>query len=150
MATPNATLTHEQSMVALEALLNGPAAPPPAGVTSDFTDPANLHVVGTVVLVLCLTLSMLAVLIRMYTKLFIIRSIAPEDCKCPSLTWLACRATDNLDAVVLAWVIYGPDATCFALLILAGRSDCGSHTIYSHSQIWCIDSYVGRTAERFL
>lgn len=114
MATPTTTLTHEQSMVALEALLNGPAAPPPAGLTSDFTDPANLHLVGTVVLIICLTLSTLAVLMRMYTKLFVVRSLAPEDCKCPSLTWLGCRATDNLDAVVLAWVIYECDATCFS------------------------------------
>lgn len=129
MATPTTTLTPEQSMVALEALLNGPAAPPPAGVTSDFTDPANLHLIGTVVLIICLTLSTLAVLMRMYTKLFVIRSIAPEDCKCPSLTWLGCRATDNLDAVVLAWVTYGRDATCFLLLIFAGQSDCGSDTI---------------------
>ena len=81
MATPTTTLTPEQSMVALQVLLNGPAMPPPPGVTSDFDHPLSDYTVHIVMLTLFITFSTISVLMRMYTKLFLVRSVVLEDCK---------------------------------------------------------------------
>lgn len=54
----------------------------------------------------CMTLATVAVLLRVYTKIFITRSLAKEDCK-----WL-CSASvmilKLLDVIVLAWVSISP------------------------------------------
>lgn len=57
---------------------------PPAGVISNFHDPPNLDVFVILTIVLCATFATLAVLLRMYTKIFIIRALAWEDCKLTS------------------------------------------------------------------
>lgn len=57
-----------------------PAGTPPAGVSSDFQNPSNLNTFLILTLTLVFTFGTLAVLIRMYTKLFIIRFVAYEDC----------------------------------------------------------------------
>lgn len=77
MSTPATTPTVQR----LQALLDGPAGTPPAGVTPKFEDPQNLNAFLTLTLTLTLTFGTLAVLMRIYTKLFIIRSIACEDCR---------------------------------------------------------------------
>lgn len=64
----------------LEALLNGPAGTPPAGVQSDFDDPANLNTIIYITKTLTLTLTTLAVFIRVYTRHSIIRSMGYDDC----------------------------------------------------------------------
>ena len=61
-------------------LLNGPALTPPPGVTSQFVDPPNLHKLAIAILALCACLATLALLLRMGTKLFIIRQVTVEDC----------------------------------------------------------------------
>ena len=78
MAAP----TPDQPQAALQALLNGPASPPPAGVVPNFDDPPqNLIVVLHVTAALCLSVSASCVAIRIYTKHFLLRSIGYEDCK---------------------------------------------------------------------
>ena len=74
-----ATSTSEQ----LQVLLNGPAGTPPVGITPNFDGPPNLNAFVTLTLTFCVTFTTLAVFMRMYTKLFLIRSIAYEDCKSP-------------------------------------------------------------------
>lgn len=69
----------------IQTLLNGPAGTPPAGVVPNFQDPPNLNAFLILTLTLVLTFGSLAVLMRMYTKLFIIRSVAYEDCTVPQL-----------------------------------------------------------------
>jgi hypothetical protein len=64
----------------LQAKLNGPAMVPPPGTTPNFVNPANLNHVVVLTLILCMVFSTLAVAMRMYTKLFIIRKTAFEDC----------------------------------------------------------------------
>ncbi len=96
MSKPAAQLSSQQ----LEALLNGPAGPPPPGVRSNFNDPANLNDLVILTLTLCLVFAALTVLMRTYTKLFLIRSWDYEDCKltrirssspyAPRLTTLRC------------------------------------------------------------
>lgn len=77
MSGPAAQLSPQQ----LETLLNEPAGPPPPGVTPNFDDPANLNGLVILTLTLCLVFAFLAVLIRTYTKLFLIRSWDYEDCE---------------------------------------------------------------------
>lgn len=64
----------------LQALLNAPAGAPPARVTPKFSDPANLNGLVISTLALCLVFATLAVLMRVYTKCFLIRSWDFEDC----------------------------------------------------------------------
>lgn len=81
MATPSPNQSPEQ----LNAeLLNGPAAKPPLGVVPNFVDPTTLNAAVITVVSICLVIGTLAVLIRSYTKLVLIKSIAYEDCKCES------------------------------------------------------------------
>ena len=74
-------MTPEQAQAALRALLEGPAASPPPGVVPNFDDPANLNTLVTLTITLCVTFATLAVLLRMYTKVFILRALAWEDCR---------------------------------------------------------------------
>ena len=77
MATPTTMPTPEQ----LQAILDGPAGTPPAGVMPNFDDPPNLDTVVAVALTLCVTFATSAVFTRMYTKRFLIRAWAYEDCE---------------------------------------------------------------------
>lgn len=70
---------------AVEAKLNGPAMHPPPGVEPNFVDPPNLEHIFILVLTLCVSFSAIAVFLRMYTKLFILRKVAFEDCRFQSL-----------------------------------------------------------------
>lgn len=61
-----------------------PALQPPAGVESNFVNPKGRgYILNTVASVLfCLMVCLFA--IRVYTKLFIVRKLAWDDCKCDS------------------------------------------------------------------
>ena len=65
----------------LQALLDGPAAKPPSGVTSNLNTSSNLDGAFLAILTLCLLFATLCLILRMYTKSFIIRSIVLEDCE---------------------------------------------------------------------
>lgn len=80
MATPTASLTPDQVQAKVQALLNGPAVTPPAGVTPNLVDSPKLEATIVPILALGLTITTLAVLVRLYSKLFLLRSIAYEDC----------------------------------------------------------------------
>ncbi len=69
------------SQVDVQVRLNGPSGKPPLGVTSKFIDAPNIKAINIVIIALFLSSASLAVLIRTYTKILIIRSTAHEDCK---------------------------------------------------------------------
>ena len=75
---PTASLTPAQ----LQALLDGPAVSPPPGVIPNFVDPPSLYPQIIVTLVLTLSIATLAVIIRVYTKLHVIKAWHLEDCTC--------------------------------------------------------------------
>lgn len=77
----------EQLQAKIQAKLNGPAMVPPPGITPNFVNPPNLNHIVVLTLVLCMVFSTLAVVMRMYTKLFIIRKTAFEDCMFATLSW---------------------------------------------------------------
>ena len=54
---------------------------PPAGVLPNFRDPPNLDLYDTLTIALCVAFGTLAVILRMYTKVFISRVLAWEDCR---------------------------------------------------------------------
>ena len=61
-------------------LLNGPALPPPPGVTPNFVNPANLDKLTIAIFTLCMILATLTVILRMWTKICIIRQTSIDDC----------------------------------------------------------------------
>ena len=65
---------------ALEALLDGPAGTPPAGVQSNFDNPPNLNTIIIIIKTLGLTLATLALLIRIYTRHHLSHSMGYDDC----------------------------------------------------------------------
>ena len=68
--------------------LNAAALAPPPGVTPNFADPPNLYNLSIAIFALCSCLGTLAVILRMGTKLFIIRQTAVEDCISSSPSWI--------------------------------------------------------------
>lgn len=54
---------------------------PPAGAIPNFYNPPNLDVFVALTITLCVTFGTLAVVLRMYTKIFILRALAWEDCE---------------------------------------------------------------------
>ena len=78
------------SVADIQNQLDGPALAPPPGVTPNFVNPPSFFTFSVVVVTLCLLFSTLAICMRMYTKLYIIRRVVLEDCKLNrvSLTFL--------------------------------------------------------------
>lgn len=74
-------LSPEQQMQLLQKALDGPAMAPPPGVKPNFVNPPNLEKEFYVDLILCLTISVLAVCMRMWTKARLVRKVHTEDCK---------------------------------------------------------------------
>lgn len=62
-----------------EAILNGPALQPPAGVDQNLDNPPNNNAIPHAVIPICLFLATLAILVRTYTKIFIVRRINVDD-----------------------------------------------------------------------
>ncbi|KAL8806544.1 MAG: hypothetical protein Q9223_004598 [Gallowayella weberi] len=84
-------------------LLSTPAGSPPPGVLPNFQNPRNLDGAVIVAIVLCITISGLATLMRVCTKAFIIRSFAYEDY-----------------AITLGWIVLVADAVLFWISNLVG------------------------------
>ena len=96
MASSTADMTPGQAQAALRTLLVGPAIRPPAGVIPNFHDPPNLDVFVTLTIILCVIFGTLAVLLRMYTKVYILRALAWEDCRSPFNSFYQIAAIETL------------------------------------------------------
>lgn len=59
-----------------------PGMEPPLGEVPNLINPPTMENINLLCQVSCLTLSTVCVLIRMYTKIYIIRSHGWEDCTC--------------------------------------------------------------------
>ena len=57
-----------------------PAGLPPPGVVSNLVDPFYLHTISLFTLVLCLAVSTIAVALRIFTKVHLMRQFRAEDC----------------------------------------------------------------------
>ena len=63
-----------------------PGLKPPPGVTPNFINPVNYQNTIVATLAVCLTVATLFTALRLYSKIFIIKSVALEDCKYPVST----------------------------------------------------------------
>ena len=64
----------------MQALLDGPAMVPPSGIEPNFANPENKTGYFVLTVVLTVTISTLAFLMRVYTKTCLIRKVGWEDC----------------------------------------------------------------------
>jgi hypothetical protein len=55
--------------------------PPPPGVTPDFDHPVSIAYRLVITIAICLSASTIAILLRLYTKFFIIHIVGVDDCK---------------------------------------------------------------------
>lgn len=69
----------EQGQAQLDALLNGPAGTPPPGILPNFDKPPNLDIASHLSVAVQIVLASLAVLIRLYTRYFLLRSVGYDD-----------------------------------------------------------------------
>lgn len=65
----------------LDALLDGPALAPPPGVVPNLTNPPESVVASYMVTSLTIAIATLAVLVRMYTRIFITKQVGFADCE---------------------------------------------------------------------
>ncbi|CZT23557.1 uncharacterized protein RCC_09271 [Ramularia collo-cygni] len=73
-----------------------PAAPPPAGVTANFTNPETTHrVFGLVITGVGLSLMTAIMILRMYTKTVMVRLFGIEDVVA-GIAWFTSAATQSL------------------------------------------------------
>ncbi|KAB8202983.1 hypothetical protein BDV34DRAFT_227880 [Aspergillus parasiticus] len=84
--------------------LDGPAHPPPDGVTPNFDNPTNRNALATGVLAACVAVTTICFLMRIYARVYLLRKIQLEE-----------------TLVVLAYGCYwGPAYTAFAMVNIPG------------------------------
>lgn len=66
---------------AQEAILNGPALVPPAGVIPNLDNPPNRNALGLAITTVCLSVSTVAFVLAAYAKLRCLKKVHLEDCK---------------------------------------------------------------------
>lgn len=69
-------LTPEQR----QALLEGPAGPPPPGQVSNLDDPPNMYLQWRALFITLWTVASACVFIRVYAKAFVVRQFRMSDC----------------------------------------------------------------------
>ena len=69
-------LTPEQR---LAALLAKPALEPPPGVTPNFAQPGGVHGPACAFLIICAVLGFLSIVVRLYSRLVIVKRFGVED-----------------------------------------------------------------------
>jgi len=70
-------LTLEQ----LKFVLAGPASAPPPGVIPNLDNPPNSNKESLALVVVCITLTVLAIAGRAYSRMVIVKRLRVEDCK---------------------------------------------------------------------
>ncbi|CAF9904527.1 MAG: hypothetical protein GOMPHAMPRED_002869 [Gomphillus americanus] len=73
----------------IQAMLDGPAAPAPSGITSNFVDPPSNGVAGLIAALISLGIATIMLVIRIFTKLYIIKAWNIEDCMGSFLGYVA-------------------------------------------------------------
>ena len=94
-------LTPEQ----LHALLDGPAGKPPSGVVPNLQNPPTLDGLIVFCIIFFSIITILALSMRLYTKAFIIKVWAYEDCECPGHSPLRIVWTKSIKMLLL-WAGY--------------------------------------------
>ena len=118
---------------AVQAMLNGPALTPPSGVQPNFTNPPNMDRTVILVITLCTTFSTIAILLRLYTKLFVLRKVVFEDCTCQCR---CCSGSTDVSQTLSFWDGWGPwSKSLKSPLTVAVDSDRGKRDSFHDHQI---------------
>lgn len=81
-----------------------PAMPAPKDEVSDFSHPDSLLRWDIVAVAVCLSITTILFLLRVYVRGFIKREWVFDDCKSSGSSCLGAHADELLDVVCLAWV----------------------------------------------
>lgn len=130
-----------------QALLNAPAGKPPAGTKSNLDDPAKLDATIIPVLTLCLVICTMSIIVRSYTKKFLIKSLALEDCKSIARTLKVTALLTQSDIIIAAWVCSRRSDTPVARLRRSGwtrRIRCAVDPLFFS---WRRKTHVGHQIE---
>ena len=137
----------------LEILLNMPAVPPPAGIIPNLDNPPSIDTICYTTFSLCLSLASLAVGIRLYTKSFVIRCIAYEDCEYPKFVFAVHTILMWFSRLVYDWIGKNPlpsQMPMISPLILIGWPLGLIRTLAARSNKWCWSPCVEPTTKRLL
>lgn len=63
----------------LEAVLDGPAMPPPEGEVSNFTDPPNQNGMAVAVMTVCIAVVVLCLATRAYARLVLLKRVQAQE-----------------------------------------------------------------------
>ena len=81
-----------------------PALPPPPGVRSNFVNPYSLRPFNDICQAFCLSLTTIAISVRIYTNFRNARGLGADDCKNPRTISSIARLIRLLDTACAAWV----------------------------------------------
>lgn len=81
----------------IQALLDGPAATPPTGTTSDFNAERPFDAQGITIVAISLFLVTMAGYLRAYSRVRVMKTVFLEDCNglYPSLSGFICALADH-------------------------------------------------------
>ncbi|KAI0138630.1 hypothetical protein F4776DRAFT_619273 [Hypoxylon sp. NC0597] len=112
----------------LENVLNGPALPPPAGITPDFEHPRNKNVVSLVALLICLVVASTSLAIRIYVGVLKMKQkhIGDYLIMLAYFFWVVVivgslrRIVDSTGLFVHQWEMRGKDMADYLQIIFMG------------------------------
>ena len=81
-------------------IYTAPAGPPPPGQVSNFVNPFYLRTISFTTHALCLAISTIAVALRIFTKVHVMKQFRSEDCN-PRLSRLSCPS--NAKQIQMRW-----------------------------------------------
>jgi hypothetical protein len=67
----------------LAKYLNGPSSPPPLGIVPHLDDPPNRNSLGLAIGIICMIVSSVALVLRIYSRVFVVKRVHPEDGELP-------------------------------------------------------------------
>ena len=74
-------MTISRDLLSRAIMPDDPSGSPPPGTTPNFDHPPNMRTAGLAVIFGCFAVATLAVLMRLYTRLFLERRFRPSDCE---------------------------------------------------------------------
>ena len=137
----------------LKQLLDEPAIHPPAGATPSLDSPPNIDTVCYLTFSLCVGFASLAVAIRIYTKHFIIHSIAYDDCEFENFVADVSPILTIPDACMIGLVRIQPDQLKRLLpltLTLPDRPMGAVRSVHVRSTKWCGSPCMGLATQCLL
>lgn len=131
--------------ITLDHMLDLPALAAPPGLTHNFVNPSDMETEYYIALILSLTISILVVCMRMWTKAHLIQKVGREDCKELSISpinLMKLRADDLQGSA--SWHLYALSTASLAQINVINRQSLVGivliHFTSSRAVVWvCIN-----------